>query len=80
MSPPPVKPVPSVRPTHLAWGGTSLIFGLFLIYFGNEQHLFVSDDRWSAVAVLAMAWLSVVAVTGVYYRRKTEAGPDDKKR
>ncbi len=75
-----MKTVPSVGPTHLAWASTSLVFGLFLIYFGNEQHLFVNEDRWSAVAVLVIAWLSVVAVTGLYYRRKSSPGPGDKKR
>ena len=41
-----MKPAASSQPTHLLWGATSLVFGLFLLYFGNQQHLFAGEDRW----------------------------------
>ena len=74
-----MKPEVSSQPTHLLWGATSLVFGLFLIYFGNQQHLFAGEDRWLAAGVLALAWLSMVATTGFYYRHRPAAAPKKKK-
>ncbi len=53
---------------HLAWGGASLTFGLFLIFFGALQGLFVGESRGFAITLFALIWLVTVGLLGRYFR------------
>jgi hypothetical protein len=59
---------------HLAWASASLVFGLFLIYFGNSQHVF-SADGWRFPAVIfGISWLIVVELLRRYFRDHAPPG------
>ena len=59
---------------HLVWATVSLVFGLFLIYFGNHRGLFAGDGRWFAVTTLAFAWVITLVLLGRYFRDNPPAG------
>ena len=62
---------------HLAWASASLVFGLFLIYFGNSQHLFTADGWRFPAAVFAISWLIVVELMRRFFRDNPPPGQDD---
>jgi hypothetical protein len=62
---------------HLAWASASLVFGLFLIYLGNSQHVFSPQGWRFPAAVFAIWWLIVVELLRRYLRDHPPRGTGD---
>lgn len=52
----------------------SLVFGVFLIVFGNELGIFSGETRWFAIAVFAVSWAIVAGLLWRQARRRPPPG------
>lgn len=47
----------------------SVTFGLLQIYFGKRLGLFADENRWFAISIFVLVWLSAVVCMSRYFRK-----------